>query len=175
MMVSRCGEVFRMVLNLRGDLRSQRWFQAWVISETSTFFQDRVRIFSTFWSFGGILEIQGKLQDSLMSQRNFQVSKMVQERSPVREIRVFSGWNFFGEFGCFRLLMVVSRSEERLRGGSGTETCQGDPGFWKSSWDLFRFLRLPQLPMMISRSRKGLRGDLGSGIDQFREIRVFRG
>ena len=47
----RCGEDFEMGSDLRRGLRSQRWFQTWVLSKISVLFRDRVRDFSEFSKF----------------------------------------------------------------------------------------------------------------------------
>ena len=49
-MFLRCGEDFKMVLDLRRGLRSQRWFEAWVLSKISVLFRDRV------WDFSELLD-----------------------------------------------------------------------------------------------------------------------
>ena len=55
---------------------------------------------------------------SLMRQRNFQVSKMVQGRSAVREIRVFRD-----QVGFLRVLSMFSTPDG--------ESIEGDPSFFK--------------------------------------------
>ena len=68
------------------------------------------------------------------------VSKMVQGRNPVRDPRFGrSGWDSFGFFRLFQLLIMVSRCEESLRAGPRSESCQKGPSFERSSCDFFRF------------------------------------
>ena len=85
-MVSRCEEDIRMLSDPRGGLMSQTWFQAWVLSEISVFLGDRAHDFSKVLNFSKCWWYFRYMEDGFMPQSWFQIVKVVQALSLVREI-----------------------------------------------------------------------------------------
>ena len=157
--VGRFSEWFQI---LRG-LKSKRWFQAWVISEISMFFQDRVwkssEVFGffKFWChFRNVGKASGKSHVSEKVSGLKDGWKLESRQRDPRFLR--SGWDFFRFFRRFWLLMVVSRCEGDLKGSWKSESSQGNPSLLRSDWDFFRYSQLFQLPTIVSRCEEGLRG-----------------
>ena len=89
---STCDDGLELCGRFPNGISSQMRFEVSnVVSRLSPFGTEFgiFREFSTFSSFGCILWMGEKLQDDLMGQRKFQISKVVQDRNLIREIRVF--------------------------------------------------------------------------------------